>query len=340
MTKAMVLFTRFTLAMFACLLSTPQALEANTSRHPVLVQRHEVLQTKLEALSRALSSGSLGISMLDIQSGAQWRINGGEAFPMMSVFKVPVAAAVLERVDQRLISLEDPITLSRAELRGGASGIRDRFRGDRMTFTVRQLLHDSVSRSDNTATDALIRLIGGPAAVTAFLRAHGIEGMRVDLNEQGISDLLTHLGPSTPTLGKEPPNEKDQRLRRGLQAFLVDPRNRSTPDAAVILLKKLQNTTLLSQRSTRHLLDLMHRQTTPRRLRAGLSEGVTLADKCGTSTSLNGVTAAYNDIGIMTWPDGRQVIVAAFLSASKASRAERERLFTDITQVIVEMAQP
>lgn len=322
------------------LLSAPQTLNANTDQHPIFAQPYKVLQTRLEGLVRSVNTGSLGISVLDMQSGAQWRINSDQPFPMMSVFKVPVAAAVFERVDQGHISLQQPITVSRAELRPGASVIRENFRGERMTFTVQQLLQNSVSRSDNTAIDALIKLIGGPAAVTSFLRSHGIEGMRVDLDEGGMSDLLTHVGPTMPKPVHETPDTKDRRLRLGLQAFLADPRNRSTPDAAVAFLKKLQGGTLLSPPSTRHLLDLMHQQTTPRRLREGLPEGVMLADKCGTSTTLNGVTAAYNDIGIMTWPDGRQVIVAVFLSASKASQAEREKLFSRITQAIGDAAQP
>jgi beta-lactamase class A len=325
---------------FGIMLWIPLILEASPYQPPTSSQAYQVLQARLEGLYRRVSSGSLGISVLDIQSGAKWRINSDQSFPMMSVFKVPVAAAVLDQVDQGHLSLQQTIIVNRAELRDGASAIRENFRGEQMTFTLQQLLHYSVSRSDNTAVDALIKLIGGPAAVTSFLRSHGIEGMRVDLDEGGISDLLTHVGPTMPRPVHETPDAKDQRLRLALQAFLADPRNRSTPDAAVALLEKLQSEMLLSQQSTRNLLDLMHQQTTPRRLREGLPEGVMLADKCGTSTTLNGVTAAYNDIGIMTWPDGRQVIVAVFLSASKASQTERDKLFSDITKAIIEAAHP
>jgi beta-lactamase class A len=336
----MRLCTRFTLIaiVFFVTLSPHLPLKADTIRHPVLFQPHDILQARLETLYKSINSGSLGIAVLDIQSTAQWRINSEQSFPMMSVFKVPVAAAVLEQVDQGHISLQKPITVTRAELRGGV--IRDNFRGERMTFTVQQLLQYSVSRSDNTAVDALIKLIGGPAAVTSFLRTHDINGMRVDLDEEGLSDLLTNTGPTASIPTDETPQAKDQRLRSGLRAFLADPRDRSTPDAAVMFLKKLQSGALLSQPSTLHLLDLMYGQTTPRRLREGLPVGVALADKCGTSTSLHGVTAAYNDIGIMTWPDGRQVIVAVFLSASEASQAKREKLFADIAQAIGDAAEP
>ncbi len=337
----MVLFARSTLIAisFIAVLLAPLSLEASKHRTPVLVQPYNVLQTRLNELARGINSGTLGISVLDAQSGTQWRINSDNAYPMMSVFKVPLAAVVLERIDQGRVSLQQQITITRAELRGGVSAINNNFHGDRMTFTVQQLLHKSVSLSDNTATDALIKLIGGPASVTAFLRSHGIEGMRVDLDEEGVSDLLTGRRSGEPLSANETPQARDSRLRSGLRSFLADPRNRSTPDAAVIFLKKLQDEVLLSPSSTRYLLDLMQAQMMPSRLRNGLPAGVTLADKCGTSTRLHGITAAYNDVGIMTWPDGRSVIVVVFLTASKATQAEHDRLFSTIARAIGEAAQ-
>ena len=78
----------------------------------------------------------------------------------------------------------------------------------------------------------------------------------------------------------------------------------------------------------------MQAQIQPSRLRQGLPHGVRLADKCGTSYTLDGLTAAYNDIGILTWPDGRSVIVAAFLTASTTSKAEREALFANLARTV------
>jgi hypothetical protein len=83
---------------------------------------------------------------------------------------------------------------------------------------------------------------------------------------------------------------------------MADPRNRSTPDAAVMFLRKLWRNELLSTASTQYLLELMYAQTTPARLRAGLPSHVRLADKCGTSVTVDELTAAFNDIGILRWP--------------------------------------
>jgi beta-lactamase class A len=199
-----------------------------------------------------------------------------------------------------------------------------------MRFTVRRLLSAAVSESDNTAVDALIKLVGGPKVVTQFLRNHGIESMRVDLSEGDVGHIFRDS-----TNGRSVPKGESEiaalsRRRRGYRAYLEDPRNRTTPDAAADFLEKLSAGQLLSQESTKRLIDLMYGQTLPSRLRAGLPKGTRFADKCGTSYTLDGQTAAFNDIGIITTPDGRTIIVAAFLAASHADKAAREELFAEI----------
>ncbi len=296
------------------------------------------LQARLQALADRARPGTLGIAVLDLGSGAEWRVNADRAYPMMSVFKAPIAATLLAQVDKGVVSLDQMVTLTRADVRGGSAvpSIGAHFHGDSMTFTVRQLLVAAVSQSDNTAADALVRLIGGPKVVTAFLRSRGIEGMRVDLDEGGISLVFANAGPSGRPPVNETPEQENQRLQRGLEAYLADPRNRSTPDAAVTFLRKLWNKELVSPTSTQYLIDLLYAQTVPRRLRTGVPSDVRLADKCGTSNTLHGVTAAYNDIGVLTWPDGHSVIVAAFLTASTASTTEREAIFADLASTVVE----
>jgi beta-lactamase class A len=172
------------------------------------------------------------------------------------------------------------------------------------------------------------------------LRGHGIEGMHVDRDEAGNTRLFEALAPGEKPPANETDAQQDQRYLRGYHLFLADPGNRSTPDAAVLLLRKLWQQQLLSPASTRYLLDLMYAQTLPNRLRAGLPAGIRLADKCGTSETLNGLTAAYNDIGIMTWPDGHTVIVAVFLTASNRSENERHAVYVDLAKTVAAALHP
>jgi beta-lactamase class A len=289
-------------------------------------------QSSLDRLARRAKPGIFGIVVLDLETGRTWEVNADRAFPMMSVFKAPLGAAILARIDAGKISPSETIEIKRSDLRLGASRIARDFRGDSMTFTVDQLLAGAVSYSDNTAADALVKLVGGPQALTAYLRDHGIDDMHVDLDERGIEHVFSGLGSEAGPPANETAKEREDRRWRGFQAFLGDPRNRSTPIAAAEFLQKLWHGELLSKRATRELLDLMYGQTVPARLSAGLPAGVRLAHKSGTSLSMRGVTAAFNDIGILTWPDGHAVVVAAFLTGSHASRAERSKLFADLAR--------
>jgi len=322
-------------------IATPQATFAASpgATASTVATQHDRLQATLEQYARSAQPGLLGIAVLDMRSSAEWHVNGERPFPMMSVFKAPLAAAVLDLVDKGRLPLDRRVTITRDQLRAGESAIRTNFQGERMSFAVAELLRAAVSESDNTAADALMRAIGGPSVVTAYLHAHGIDGMHVEMDEGQVAELFRHSGGAPAPAADETAQQRRQPLQGGLNAYLDDPRNRSTPVAAVDFLRKLVSGALLSPASTQQLLTLMRDQTSPRRLRAGLPADVTFADKCGTSLTVNGVTAAFNDIGIMTWPDGRRVIVAAFLMASAASRADRDKLFADLAKAVAQTAR-
>lgn len=292
-------------------------------------------QHDLGQLAKAARPGTIGIAIRDLRSGRSWGVNAQRAFPMMSVFKAPLGAAALSLADRRILSLDQDVVVRRADLMtAGVSQIARTFHGDEETFSVRELLGAAVSHSDNTAADVLLKLVGGPAVVTSFLRAHGIGDMRIDRGEDEIAQEFGEWSPH-PADGGETPKRRLARLRRGYAEYLKDPRDRTTPEAAVAFLMKLWRGQLLSPPSTRLLLELLYRQTVPDRLRAGFPAGVRFADKCGTSYTIDGMTAAFNDIGILTWPDGHTILVAVFLTASRAPQSRMNALFKGIAQAVV-----
>lgn len=299
------------------------------------------LQRTLTELADQAKPGTLGIEVKDLENGRTWRVNAEHAFPLMSVFKAPLGATVLSKVDTGALLLSQPVTIRRSQLMGsGVSQIAATFRGSEETFTLRQLLQAAVSHSDNTAADVLLKLVGGPSVVTAFLRAHGIRNMRIDRGEDEIAREFQVRTAQRAEESKRSPAQREARLRRGYLAYLEDPRDRASPGAAVQFLEKLWQRELLSPESTRLLLNLLYQQRIPDRLRAGLPRRVRLADKCGTSYQIDGMTAAFNDIGILTWPDGHTVIVAAFLTASPASDDRMNALFKELAQAVASDLHP
>lgn len=316
---------------------SPQAIAAPAASSAA----HVDLQQALVGLATKARPGLIGIAVVEVNSGKRWSVRGSEPFAMMSSFKAPVAAAVLDLVDQGKLTLDQEVTLAKSDIQAGSAvpSVGAAVKGGRTRFTVRDLLIGSVTQSDNTAVNALIKLIGGPAVVSAKLKSAGIEGMRVDMDEVGIEEIFEQLPAGTAPPKGETDAQEDARLAKGYAAFLADPRNRTTPDAAVDFLGKLASGKLLTPSSTTLLLKLMRDQVIPNRLRAGLPEGTDFADKTGTSGSYNGHRGAYNDMGIISLPGGRRVLIAAFLRDSPATDAQRDALFADIGKTIYQALQ-
>jgi len=206
----------------------------------------------------AASPGDVGLAALDLKTGETVSIHGDTPFPMASTVKVAIAANYLAQVEHGRRSLSDNIA--------GVSASR--------------LMEAMLIHSDNRATDLLLRDLGGPSTVQAWLTQNQVTGVRID---RSIADLL--------------------RARRDL----YDVRDSSTPRAMVSLLQRLDSGKLVGPSSRSHLLYLMSRcMTGKNRMRALLPMGTQVEHKTGTLTGLS------SDVGFITMPDGRRIAVAFF----------------------------
>lgn len=291
------------------------------------------LARALDRLARQARPGVFAVGVADLATGQTVGVALDRPVPMQSVFKALLGALVLAEVDAGRLALDSAVVLTRADLAPPYSPVADAWPG-RARYTVAELLESAVGTSDNTAADVLMRLVGGPAAVTRFLRAHGIAGVRVDRYEREFQPQSVGLGPFqeawigeaafTRALAAVPL----ARRRAALRAYLADLRDTATPRGALAFLRALHAGRLLSPASTARLLDVMTRTGTgARRLKAGLPAGAALAHKTGAGRTEQGVNAATNDIGLVTLPDGRRFAVAAFLAGSTAPDSAREALF-------------
>jgi beta-lactamase class A len=110
-------------------------------------------------------------------------------------------------------------------------------------------------------------------------------------------------------------------------------KNYSTPRAAVDLLKALQAGRGLSPGARELLLqDLADSTPGAHRIKGLLPPGTVVAHKTGTDGTRNGKTAATNDIGIVTLPDGRHLALAVFVKDSIADEAQREGAIASIAK--------
>ncbi len=300
---------------------------------------------KLAARATAgADNARFGAALMNLESGELWAFNGSERFPMMSVFKAPLGAAVLAEADAGRLDLGETLTLSEEDLSPPYSPVADAYPG-RRAYTVGELLERAVSHSDNTAADVLMRRIGGPGAVTAWLRAHRIEDMRVDRYERQMQPELAGLDSFRPewkgesAYGAAHRSVPDDRRFAATLSYMRDPRDTTTPRAALLFLSRLAAGELLSEASTARLLTLMTETPTgAARLKAGLPPGAKLAHKTGTARSDFGMNPATNDIGLVTLADGRRYAVAVFLSGSPLDAAAREAVIADFARLAVRAA--
>jgi beta-lactamase class A len=251
--------------------------------------------------------GHIGaLAMVPGQTGAAVQIGADEHFPMQSVYKFPIGMAVLHEVDQGKLKLDQPVTIRKSELAPASlhSPIRDEHPGGDFTVPLRDVLRYAVSESDGTASDVLLRVIGGPQKVQAYLSTLGVTEIRVVNTEMEMA--------------------RDDKAQY---------RNWATPRAAVQLLQAFYEGRGLSQGSRQLLLELMTKTGTgPNRIRGMLPVGTPVAHKTGTSGTVGGVTAATNDIGLVTLPNGKTLAIAIFISDSPENTAAREAAIAQIAR--------
>lgn len=287
----------------------------------------------------AESGGTVGVSVLHLEAGERASLNGGARFPMLSSYKLPIAIALLRRVDAGEVSLDSMIDVGPEDLRPGFSTLAARHPpGGR--FRLGDLLAWMAGASDNTASDAVLAAAGGPEAVTATLRRLGIRGVRVDRPEGRMIADQFGVAPDGRTMVR--PGDVD-RLRRGVpeartvaaaRRYAADPRDSATPDAMADLLAALARGRALGPASTAHLLRILtETETGPARLRGLLPPGTPVAHKTGTAATVGGYTIAVNDVGIVTLPDGRgHLAIAVLVRGTTRPVADAERAIARISR--------
>ena len=130
-------------------------------------------EQRIAELERA-SGGRLGVAVLDTGTGARRGYRMEERFPMCSTFKMPLAGAVLRRVDRGEETLERAIRFTRKDILEYSPATEVRVGAGSMT--VGELCRAAVTLSDNTAANLLLATVGGPVGLTAFLRSLGGRG--------------------------------------------------------------------------------------------------------------------------------------------------------------------
>ncbi|MGP3956637.1 class A beta-lactamase [Nonomuraea sp. 3N208] len=241
------------------------------------------VRKELRALEKAFN-GRIGAYAVDTATGKTVTYRAGERFPLLSTFKAMACAAVLHKARTSEPGLMDKVIRWSADEVLDYSPVTEKHVKDGLT--VAQLCEATITLSDNTAGNLILKQIGGPAGLTKYFRSLKDPISRLDRYEPGLNDW-------TPK----------------------DKRDTTTPAAISRDLRVLTSGTALHAKDREQLNAwLIATKTGDKRIRAGLPKTWTIGDKTGTnSTGFGG----GNDIAVI-WPEkgAAPIIMAIYTNRS------------------------
>jgi beta-lactamase class A len=286
------------------------------------------LQNEITRLAK-ITDGEVGLTAIHLESGRRVDLHEADRFPMASTFKVPIAVQLLSRIDRGEVRLDQMVSIEPHDLHPGSGTLSNLFKQPGVSLSVRNLMELMLLISDNSATDIMLRLAGGPEAVTKKMRDLGITGINVNRpTALLISDWL----------GADPPPEKDwtpdlwshlfeavtPETRKTAEAkFNQDPRDTAQPSAMADLLVLIYN------KKIELLLDIMRRcQTGDARIKGMLPPDTELAHKTGS------IGGTINDVGILTLPDNAGHVALALFVKQGTKSESSERAIAQISRAV------
>ena len=260
------------------------------------------IQERLAALEAA-SGGRLGVVMLDTRGNLLAAHRADERFPMCSTFKMLLAAAVLRQSADEPGLLERPITYAKSELVSW-SPITEKHVAEGLS--VAALCAAALQQSDNTAANLLLRLLGGPQALTVFARSLGDPAFRLDRWETALNEALPR-----------------------------DERDTTTPLAMAHSLRTVALGDALPAPQQNMLLEWLKGNTTGgESIRAGVPGNWIVGDKTG-----SGGYGTTNDIAVLWPPEGNPVILAVYFTQNAQDAPPRRHVLAAAARLLVEHLQ-
>ncbi|MGH7779447.1 MAG: class A beta-lactamase [Candidatus Binataceae bacterium] len=285
----------------------------------------------------AIAKAEIGLCATHIETGRRIAINEEVRFPMASTYKVPIAIGLLNLIERGALGLNDLVEITERDLSPGSGVIQELFLVPGIRLSVRNLLDLALRASDNIASDIFLRLAGGPAEVTAFIRQQGVADLRVDRSTKrilcdyyGIADAPSDEDWSLDQYRKLARATTDDSRAAAAEKYLVDPRDSCTPSAMSTLLVLLFRGQVLGKEQTDLLLSIMRNcRTGPLRLKGMLPAGTEVAHKTGT------IPRVVNDVGIITLPDDAgSIAIAAFAKGKGHAPEPYEKAIADATRYV------
>ena len=238
-----------------------------------------------------------------------WSLNNDETYPLMSVFKIFVATAVLEKTEKENIALNTPIIITSDMIYPTYSPLRDKIKQYPYQSTIEELLFYMLAQSDNIATDILISYLGGIDKLNQFISSAGFPQIVIKVNEKQMSEDI-----------------QNQKL------------NIAHPQDIALFLKAIDDGKILSAKQADVFRNILKQtQTGQNKLKAGLPNKVIIGHKTGSSDrDESGIKIGDNDAGFIVLHNGEIYYIVVLIKNSKMSDDQNANLIAQISQLVYE----
>ena len=249
---------------------------------PAPLQR---LEASIQRTARSINA-TWGIYVKSLETGEEIAIDADRRMETMSTIKIPLMVEVFEQIKAGKFKLADKYTFVEADSQPGTGTIQRLDPG--AVMTVKDLITMMIVVSDNTATEVLYRMVGGPEVVNARLDALGLKNTRA-MNVPSKWFPALRAAPST-----------EQFYREGKHPFGF-----STPREMGRLLEMMERGTLVDKPSSDLMLRIMRGQLYRTRIPRYVT-GYTIPHKTGDFLPYVG-----DDVGMLEAP-GRTIVISVF----------------------------
>jgi beta-lactamase class A len=321
----------------------PVFIPAPRPKPPVAAPRDTAAPATLFPALRAIAAsfdGKVGVAISRLDADWTFSFQGESFFPQQSVSKLWVALAVFDAVDNGRMTLDQKVKITRADLTLFHQPIAQLVGDDGYETNVSELLLRAMTQSDNTANDSLLRTVGGPEAVRRTLERKGLGGIRFAGGERALQSATAGLAwQQSYSVGRTfyavRAKLPDAVRQEALDRYLATLPDGAQPQAIIRALAALKRGDLLSANSTRVMLSLMNEaQTGKQRIAGGVPDDWRYGHKTGTGQEFAGVSTGYNDVGIMTAPDGTSYAVAVMIASTRQPISVRQQMMQGISATI------
>lgn len=273
--------------------------------------RYEALRNELEEFTSG-KDAKIGIAVI-IDSRDTVSVNGHRAFPMLSVYKLPIALALAEHYRTQGLAFDNPVEIFKDDLHPDTYSpmtekllASSRMMTGGLSMPARELLNYMLQQSDNNASDIILRNAGGIQSVANYLAETGIKDIKVANSESEMHDntSLCYDNSTTPIA----------------MACLLDYLDSNCNDSLSAEIKNIMET--CSTGTARLAKPLAH-------------ANAVIGHKTGTGFTLpDGRLMAVNDAGYVHLPDGHRYSIAVFIEDSGYDMADTESIIADISEIV------